>query len=121
MTKPQLADRAEREVRAHELSRLDVLLSSDSTITDEREHHGALSEIQAMRVKRDVETTALGRTFAREVDKANAFSKLARYDITIEWGRYKVLEFVQRLRTAGRAAGETPTPLAVDVSGILER
>jgi hypothetical protein len=75
-----------------------------------------------MRVKLDAENTALGRTFARDADKANAFSKLSRYETTIERGLYKALHKLQRLQAARAAAGSVPPPAAVDVdvSGIPE-
>jgi len=54
-------------------------------------------------------------------DKANAFSKLSRYETTTERGLYKALHELQRLQTACTAGSVLP-PLAVDVdvSGIPE-
>ncbi len=70
---------------------------------------------------RDPDTSTLGLAFIRDANGANAFSKLSRYETTMERGLYKALHEVQRLQTA-RAAGSVPPPLAVDidVSGILE-
>ncbi len=67
------------------------------------------------------EENSLGMAFIRDANSANAFSKLSRYETTMERGLYKALHEVQRLQTA-RAAGSVPPPLAVDidVSGILE-
>jgi hypothetical protein len=75
-----------------------------------------------MRVKQDAENTALGRTFARDDDSANAFSKLSRYETAIERGLYKALHELQRLQANRVAAGSIPLPLAldVDISGIPE-
>ncbi len=39
----------------------------------------------------------------------------------MEWGLYKVLLELQRLQVIRVAAGSTPLPLAMDISGILER
>ncbi len=74
-----------------------------------------------MRARRDAEATNLGRTFARDADKANAFSKLSRYETTIERQLYKALHELER-RQAARQGGHVPAPVAVDVdvSGISE-
>jgi hypothetical protein len=37
-----------------------------------------------MRSEQEDETATLGRTFARDADRANAFSKLSRYETAIE-------------------------------------
>jgi hypothetical protein len=83
----ELADRAEREARAQESSRLeDVMAVVDTIIGDEDKHREALQRAQEMRVKQDAENTVLGRTFARDADSTNAFSKLSRYEAAIERG-----------------------------------
>jgi hypothetical protein len=58
----------------------------------------------------------------RDANGANAFSKLLRYETTMEWGLYKALHELQRRQTARGAARGTSPPLDVDVdvSGILE-
>ena len=75
-----------------------------------------------MKAKQDAETATLGRTFIRDADGANAFSKLSRYETAIERSLYKALHELQRLQAARTAAGGVPPPLAVDVdvSGIPE-
>jgi hypothetical protein len=69
----------------------------------------------------DLDTSTLGLAFIRDANSANAFSKLSRYETTMERGLYKALHELQRLQTA-RAAGSVPPPLAVDVDvlGIPE-
>jgi hypothetical protein len=119
----ELAERAQQEARTHEKSGLDQLLedtSLPSTILDERKHQEALSEAKEMEAKRDAETATLGRTFIRDADKANAFSKLSRYETTIERSLYKALHELQRLQAARRAEGNVQPPVAVDVdvSGV---
>lgn len=118
----ELADRAEREARAQESTLSDLMAFADTTIGDESKHREALQRAQEMRVKQDAENTALGRTFARDADSANAFSKLSRYETAIERGLYKALHELQRLQAARAAAGSVPPPVAVDVdiSGIPE-
>ena len=66
------------------------------------------------------ETATLGRTFIRDADTANAFSKLSRYETAIEGRFYKAYHELQRLQAARRAEGNVPPPVAidVDVSGV---
>jgi len=119
----ELADRAEREARAQESSSLeDVMAVVDTIIVDKDKHREALQRAEEMRVKQDAENTALGRTFARDADSANAFSKLSRYEAGIERGLYKALHELQRLQAARATTGSVPPPVAVDVdvSGIPE-
>ena len=73
-----------------------------------------------MEAKREAETATLGRTFIRDANGANAFSKLSRYETAIERGLYKALHELQRLQAARRADGNAPPPAAidVDVSGV---
>jgi hypothetical protein len=73
-----------------------------------------------MKVKQDTETSTLGRTFVRDADNTNAFSKLSRYEMTIERSLYKALHELQRLQTA-HSAGRNVSPPAVldmDDSGV---
>ena len=118
----QLAERAEREARGYESSPLDELVASRGTkITDENKHEEALSRARELRSEQEAETATLGRTFVRDADRANAFSKLSRYETAIERQLYKALHELER-RQAARHGGNVPAPLAVDVdvSGIPE-
>jgi len=69
---------------------------------------------------REAETATLGQTFIRDADGANAFSKLSRYETTIERSLYKALHELQRLQAARRTDRNAPLPAAidVDVSGV---
>jgi len=96
----------------------DDLISSvlpTTTITDQEKHQEALSKAKEMKAIQDAETATLGRTFIRDADGANAFSKLSRYETTIERGLYRALDEFQRLQVARAAAGNVQPPLAVDV------
>jgi hypothetical protein len=117
----ELAERAQQEARTQERTVLD-LLAEDKEILDEQKHQEALSEAKEMEAERDAETTALGRTFIRDADKANAFSKLSRYETAIERSLYKALHELQRLQAARRVKGTVSPPLAVDlnVSGVSQ-
>lgn len=74
-----------------------------------------------MKAKQDSETATLGRTFARDADKANAFSKLSRYETAIDRQLYKALHELER-RQAALIGGNVPAPqvIDIDVSGIPE-
>jgi hypothetical protein len=71
---------------------------------------------------RDSDASTLGLSFIRDGNSANAFSKLSRYETTMERGLYKALHELQCLQANRVAAGSIPLPLAVDVdiSGIPE-
>ena len=71
-------------------------------------------------VVRVPDKSMLGLSFIRDANSANAFSKLSRYETTIERSLYKALHELQRLQAARRAEGSVPPPVAidVDVSGI---
>ncbi len=73
-----------------------------------------------MRSEQEAETVTLGRTFARDADSADAFSKLSQYETVIERGLYKALHELQRLQAARTPVGSIPPPVAVDVdvSGV---
>jgi hypothetical protein len=70
--------------------------------------------------KQDVETATFGRTFIRDADKVNAFSKLSRYETMIERSLFRALHELQRRQAARRAEGNVPPPAAkdVDFSGL---
>jgi hypothetical protein len=116
----ELAERAEREARGYESSFLLDLVDDDAVISDEEKHEEALATARRMRSEQEEETALLGRTFARDADKANAFSKLSRYETTIERGLYRALHELQRLQAARGAGSGGPPPVAVDVdvSGV---
>ena len=65
--------------------------------------------------QRRAETATLGRTFIRDADTANAFSKLSRYETEIERRFYRAWHELQRLQAARRTEGNVPPPLAIDV------
>ena len=74
-----------------------------------------MSTAREMDAKRETETATLGRTFIRDADGANAFSKLSRYETAIERSLYKALHELQRLQAGRNTEGDVPPPAAVDV------
>jgi hypothetical protein len=91
-----------------------------TTITDQEKHQEAMSTAREMDAKQETETATLGRTFIRDADGANAFSKLSRYETAIERSLYKALHELQRLQAGRNAEGDVPPPAVVDVevSGV---
>jgi hypothetical protein len=114
------AERAEREAKEYEAGDTEWLIETlNTTISDEKKHEEALSKARQMRKEQEDETATLGRTFARDADRANAFSKLSRYETAIERQLYKALHELER-RQAARLGGSVPPPqvVDVDVSGL---
>jgi hypothetical protein len=112
----ELRERAQREARSYTRNTLDHLIENqDTTITDQQRRQEALSKAQDMQAKRDAETATLGRTFIRDANEANAFSKLSRYETAIERSLYKALHELQRLQAARRANSNVTPPAAIDV------
>jgi hypothetical protein len=118
----EMAKRTEREARGYEWDRdAEYLKDLNITITDEKGHEEALSRARRMRSEQEDETATLGRTFARDADQANAFSKLSRYETAIERTLYRALHELERRQAARRGADLTPPQvLDVEVSGMPE-
>jgi hypothetical protein len=116
----ELLERARGEAQTYERGSLDDILACSTTITDEQKHQEALSKAQEMKAKQDADTATLGRTFMRDADQANAFSKLSRYETAIWQSLYKALHELQRLQAARHTKGHVPPPatLDVDVSSV---
>jgi len=118
----ELAERAEREARGYESDRTDFLIRATSiTITDKKGHEEALSRVRQMGSEQEDETATLGRTFARDADRTNAFSKLSRYETAIERTLYRALHELDRRQAARRGAAVTPPQvLDIEVSGMSD-
>ena len=121
----ELAERARQEARTYTRTESpdDEFMAqflSKTIITDEQKHQEATDKARKLESIRDGETATLGQTFVRDANKANAFSKLSRYETTIERSLYKALHELQRLQAARCAEGSVPPPAAVDVdvSGV---
>jgi hypothetical protein len=107
----ELAERAKRHARAYEQwFEDDFIKYANIEINDGDKHREALSRAQQMRSEQEAETATLGRTFARDANGTNAFSKLSRYETTIERGLYKTLHELQRYRPPAEL-GMVPRPL----------
>ena len=116
----EMADRARKEADTYTIDLTDFSRTADTTITNEDKHREAVSKAEEMEAMRDAETATLGQTFIRDSTKANAFSKLSRYETTIERSLFKALHELQRLQAARGAGGNVSPPVAVDVdvSGV---
>jgi hypothetical protein len=115
----ELAERAKEEAQTYERSSLKDFIENQygpsTRITDEQKHQEARSKVQEMKAKQDADTTMLGRTFIRDAEGVNAFSKLSRYETAIERSFSKALHELQRLQAARRAESNVPPPVAVDM------
>ncbi len=132
----ELAERAQQEARSYERHERHYRATfgnfsqtaytgsnvNPPTITDKEKHQKALAKAQEMKAKQAAETNTLGRTFIRDADKANAFSKLSRYETALERSLYKALHELQRLQAARTAKDSVPPPVVidVDVSGVSQ-
>ncbi len=122
----ELAERARKEARSYRKDHLreDLLeymeMEKPSVVTDKEKLREVMIRAAELEEKRDGETTTLGRAFIRDADEANAFSKLSRYETTLERSLYKALHELQRLQAARRAEGNVspPATLDIDVSGV---
>ena len=116
------AERAEREASEHVFNPYAIMAAPYVRITDKEKHEEALSRAREQRREQETETAMLGRTFTRDADKVNAFSKLSRYETTLERGLYKALHELERRQAARQGTSSVPPPavLDVDVSGIPE-
>jgi hypothetical protein len=116
----EMADRARKEADTYTSDLMDIVRTADITVTDKDKHREAISKGEEMESKQEAETATLGHAFMRDANKANAFSKLSRYETTIERSLYKALHELQRLQAARGAGGNVSPPVAVDVdvSGV---
>ena len=115
------AERAEREAKEYEAGDIEWVGALSTTVTDEKKHEEALSRARRIRSEQENETATLGRTFARDADRSNAFSKLSRYETSIERQIYRALHELERRQAARSGAAVTPPQVVdVDVSGIPE-
>ena len=93
----------------------------DTYVSDMESYQEAVARAQERAKMQSTETAILGRTFMRDADKGNAFSKLSRYETTIERSLYKALHELQRLQAARHAGGKVTPPVTaevdVDISG----
>jgi hypothetical protein len=79
------------------------------SLSNGEKHEEALSRAQQIRSEQEAETATLGRTFARDANGANAFSKLSRDETTIERGLYKACTSSSASRPPA-APGAAPRP-----------
>jgi len=112
----ELAERAEREAKEYEAGDTEWMMEAlSTTITDEKKHEGALSRARLIRSEQEDETATLGRTFARDADRANA---LSRYETATERQLCKALRGPERQATCHSGSMPSPPIMDVDISGI---
>ena len=94
----ELAERAQGEADSYVSTLGDIMEASDTSIRDKKKHKEALVRAQEMKANQDADTATLGRTFMRDANQANAFSKLSRYETAIWRTLYKALYELQHLQ-----------------------
>jgi hypothetical protein len=118
----ELTTRAYNQANTYVRPELQDLLESieKTTITDEQKHKEAISNAEQLEAIRDSETGMLGQSFIQDANKANAFSKLSRYETTLERSLFRALHELQRLQAARNVGSSVSPPAAidVDVSGV---
>lgn len=113
-----LAERAGRAARSYERGAVDAFSEKyeQPTITDSEKHQTAMTHAKRLTTLRDESPAAtLGLTFIRGSSGVDAFSKLSRYEATIERSYYRALHELQRLQQT-RLGKYVPPPLAVDLT-----
>ncbi len=104
--------RASRLVRSYEHSQLGSLMG-EPIITDELKHEQALQKVREIDEIKESEIPTLGLTFMKTQD---AFTKLARYETSIERSLYRALDRLERLQASRKAQDTDPidTPVPDD-------
>ena len=116
-----LAEQAQREADDYEFHPIDTLMEGMRVKKENLEkYEEALERARRIRREQGDDTATLGRIFVRDADKANAFSKLSRYEAAIERSIHRALHELQRLQAARLADSDVSPPAAidVDVSGV---
>jgi hypothetical protein len=90
---------------------LDLPPMTETRITNEEEYKRAIQRREAAASKR--EETILGQTFAKCAAEGDVFSKLARYETSIERSIFRWLHELQELQ-ASRSGRETDAVFSVD-------
>lgn len=105
-----LAGRARQEAETCVRDDLADLFARTKAIADEAKYEQAQARAAGAAAQRDAEETALGVAFARDVARANALPKLARYETSIERGMYRALQELERIQQARRAGPDGRSP-----------
>lgn len=121
----EMADWAQEEADSYIVRRpsmAEMRREPDHYVSDTESYQEAVDKVQKMEEMQATDTGVLGRTFMRDADKGNAFSKLSRYETAIERSLYRALHELQRLQAARDADDKVTPPAAmevdVDVTGL---
>ena len=109
--------RARGEVNSYEVNDSQEFLNNlggETRITDQTKHKAALVRLAEAYGKQREDLPTLGRAFMRDAEKADALSKLSRYEAGIERALYRALHEYQRAR-ASRMGAALPPPAVLDV------
>ena len=120
-----LAERAAKNAAKHTrtVSAIDQLTTFQerTEVLNSKGHDQARSEQNGHELERESENSTYGEAFVRDSRRENAFSKLSRYETSMERSLFRALHELQRLQAA-RQGKEVAVPLAVDidVSGLKD-
>jgi hypothetical protein len=110
----ELVARAERKASSYEKDALEDVLTNNTVITDRQKHEEALDQARGLRNLQEDGIATFGPPFVRDASGSDAFSKLSRYETTIDRSLHRALHELQRLQAA-RNGMNVPPPIAVDV------
>ena len=112
-----LVQRAQTEAGAYESN--DALKSIEmlqaTIITDEKKHAAATSKARDLQAIQTDEIPTLGSAFINDSEKADALSKLSRYEAMLERSFYRAFHELQRVQATRKGKKLSP-PVAVDVN-----
>lgn len=109
-----LAKRAGKRAALFKKDAADDIIASRSPVIDAAECIAAKNKQRAHETKQQSDTATLGAAFLEDASKVDAFSKLVRYEATIERSLHRNLHELQRLQ-ANRTGQPVPPPVVVDV------
>ena len=90
----------------------EILDRENKEIADEARYESSLE--QARLAEADQDGEELGEAFIADSDSSNAFTKLSRYETTIERGMGRAMHELQRLQAA-RAGQAVHPPVVLDL------
>jgi hypothetical protein len=95
-------------------------VEEEPIVTDAEKHEAAMAKFRKAKARQKQETPTLGLAFIRDSQESDAFSKLSRYETTLERSFFRALHELQSLQAA-RMRHVINTPQSVDTDGSQDR
>ena len=83
---------------------------------DEASYQESLLRVEEARNSRQEDLLTIGFAFIRDARRENAFTKLSRYEVSIERSLYRAISELQRLQDK-RKSGYVSAPAVIDGTG----